>query len=440
MSGNWARHALSAYRIAGCAAYPMIGPYINWRTSRGKEDKLRRRERYGFAGVPRPEGPLVWIHAASVGETIAVIPLIERVTGVGLRILLTTGTRTSAQVVEERLGDRVIHQYVPLDLKPAVTRFLDHWQPDLAIVAESEIWPATIMELGKRRIPQILVNGRLSDRSFRSWRKRANLAEALFNNFALVIAQSELDGERFRSLGARPVTVAGNLKIDADPLPFVAGQHARLLDEISGRPRWAAISTHEGEEAIAGEVHLALKAHHPGFLTIIVPRHPERGDLIATQLEEQGLIVSRCSRRDKITPDTDIMLGDTMGDMGLYLRLTDIAFVGNSMTGKGGHNPIEPAMLQTVVLSGENVQNFRDPYQRLIDGGGARLIKNTEMLTGAISYLLDNEPTRRQMVNAAMATVDAMRGSLDMTLRALDPFIHPLIMKSRLEGGPLGSG
>ena len=209
-----------------------MGPYVAWRTSQGKEDRSRSRERYGVAGRPRPEGPVIWIHAASVGETIAVVPLVQSMLDYGVKIVLTTGTVTSAQVADERLGDRIIHQYVPLDLKPAVSRFLDHWRPDLAIIAESEIWPMTILELGARRVPQVLVNGRLSDRSFISWKKRANIAEALFENLAHVVAQSDVDGERFRALGARPVTVSGNLKVDTLPPPVDERALATLKRQI----------------------------------------------------------------------------------------------------------------------------------------------------------------------------------------------------------------
>src|SRR5690606_10903423 len=219
MSERWARAALATYRWAGAAAYPLIGTYVAWRASRGKEEHARRRERYGRAGRERPDGPLIWMHAASVGETLAVTPLIEQCVDYGINVVLTTGTVTSAQLANERLGDRVIHQYVPLDLKPAVSRFLEHWRPDLAVMAESEIWPMTILELGARRVPQVLVNGRLSDRSFASWSKRSFVAEALFENLAHVVAQSEIDAERFRALGARPVTVSGNLKVDTVPPP-----------------------------------------------------------------------------------------------------------------------------------------------------------------------------------------------------------------------------
>ncbi len=223
---------LATYRWAGAAAFPLIGGYIAWRASRGKEDPARRRERYGRAGHSRPRGPLIWVHAVSVGETVAVVSLIEHIFSYGINVVLTTGTVTSAQVAQERLGERVIHQYVPLDIKPAVARFLDHWHPDLAIIAESEIWPVTILELGARRVPQLLVNGRLSDRSFGHWKKRAYLAEALFENLAHVVAQSEDDAERFRSLGARPVTVSGNLKADITPPPADKLQLAAVSRQI----------------------------------------------------------------------------------------------------------------------------------------------------------------------------------------------------------------
>ncbi len=433
MSEKWARAMLSAYRFAGAAAYPLVGGYVGWRASRGKEERGRRGERYGFASRPRPVGPLVWVHAASVGETIAVVPLIERILGFGINVVLTTGTVTSARVADERLGERVIHQYVPLDLKPAVSHFLNHWQPDLAIIAESEIWPMTILELGARRVPQVLVNGRLSDRSFASWKKRAFIAEALFENLAHVVAQSEVDGERFRALGARPVTVSGNLKVDTDPPPADERALAELKAQIGSRKTWAAVSTHDGEEQVAAEVHQILKPRHKGLLTIIVPRHPDRADAIAEAFAADGLDVVRRGQGEAVTDRTDILLGDTIGEMGLYLRLTEIAFVGRSLTSEGGQNPLEPAMLDTAVLAGRNVQNFRDTYQRLIDGGGARLVRDRDMLAGAVNFLLKNEQAREEMIAAGAATVDDMRGALSATLKALEPYIHPLIVKSRLK-------
>jgi 3-deoxy-D-manno-octulosonic-acid transferase len=361
-----------------------------------------------------------------------VASLIGRILDYGVNIVLTTGTVTSAKVAEDRFGGRVIHQYVPLDLKPAVSRFLSHWRPDLAIIAESEIWPMTILELGARGVPQVLVNGRLSDRSFASWQKRSSLAEALFENLAHVVAQSETDGERFRALGARPVTVSGNLKVDTAPPSADATALAALTRQIGQRPTWAAVSTHAGEEAIAAEVHATLRRRHHGLLTIIVPRHPERAEALASELTAMGLAVARRSKGDKIAADTDILLGDTIGEMGLYLRLTEIAFVGRSLTSEGGHNPLEPAMLETAVLAGRHVQNFREAYQKLLGSGGAKLVRDREMLAGAVNFLLSNEAARREMMAAGAATIEEMRGALARTVKALEPFIQPLVVKARL--------
>jgi 3-deoxy-D-manno-octulosonic-acid transferase len=432
MSERWARLLLSTYRVAGAAAYPLARPYVAWRASKGKEDRKRSRERYGIAGRERPEGPLIWFHAASVGETIAVAPLVQRILDYGVNIILTTGTVTSAKVANDRFGDRVIHQYVPLDLKPAVSRFLDHWRPDLAVIAESEIWPMTILELGARGVPQVLVNGRLSDRSFASWKKRASLAEALFENLAHVVAQSDADGERFRALGARPVTVSGNLKVETGAPPADEKALASLRRQIGQRPTWAAVSTHEGEEAIAAEVHTMLQPRHHGLLTIIVPRHPDRAEALAATMTGMGLGVAHRSKGDRITSETDILLGDTIGEMGLYLRLTEIAFVGRSLTSEGGQNPLEPAMLDTAVLAGRNVQNFREAYQKLLNSGGAKLVRDRNMLAGAVNFLLANEAARHEMMAAGAATVEEMRGALARTLKALEPYIQPLVVQARL--------
>ncbi|UPA25092.1 lipid IV(A) 3-deoxy-D-manno-octulosonic acid transferase [Shinella oryzae] len=432
MSSRLARLTLSIYRWGGVALYPVIGPYLAVRAAKGKEERARRRERYGVAGVPRPAGPLVWFHAASVGETNSIIPLIKEVRRRGIAVVLTTGTVTSAKVVHDRLGSDVIHQYVPLDLKPAVSRFLEYWHPDLAIMAESEIWPMTILELSRRHIPQVLVNGRISDRSFPRWQRRQAFAEALFENFALVIAQSDVDAERFSALGALPVTVSGNLKVDTDAPPADAEALATYLGQIAGRRTWAAISTFEGEEAAAGNVHRALKERTPGLLTIVVPRHPERSDAVADMLAARGLKVVRRTSGEPLTPETDIFLGDTIGEMGLYLRMTEVAFVGRSLFAEGGQNPLEPAMLGCAILSGGNVQNFRETYQKLARNGSAKMVRDVEMLAKGVHYLLNNEEMRRQMIDAGQETVQEMRGALRATVKGLEPYINPLTVKARL--------
>ena len=431
MTSLRARLALFGYRWAGVAAYPAVSTLVSLRAARGKEERARKSERYGYASAPRPEGPLVWVHAASVGETNAVVPLIKEISRRGITVLLTTGTVTSATIARSRLEHEVIHQYVPLDLKPVVDRFLEYWQPDLALFAESEIWPVTIMELGRRHIPQILVNARISDRSFRRWSMAPRLASALFENMSLVIAQSDADAQHFQELGALPVLISGNLKADSDMPPADPLTLARLKTQLSGRSTWAAISTFDGEEKAAAQVHKALKARMD-LVTIIVPRHPERCDEIEEMLASEGLNVARRSRNDGIVAGTDVYLGDSIGEMSLYLQMTEIAFVGRSLTANGGQNPLEPAMMGCAVLSGGHVGNFRESYQTLARNGSARMVRDTEMLAKAVYYLVTNEAARHAMIDAGLQTVHQMRGALQATLRGLEPYINPLTMKARL--------
>jgi len=432
MSRGLARAALTSYRLAGVLLYPLASPYLTYRSFNGKEDRRRRSERLGHASEPRPRGPLVWAHSASVGETLALIPLLRELRRRDIHILLTTGTVTSAELVKTRLGDQVIHQYVPIDLKFPMKRFISYWKPDACITAESEIWPTTVMELSRRRIPQIRVNARISDRSFQRWRNYEKIAEALFGQMSLVVAQSDLDAERFRDLGAWPVLVSGNLKGDTDPPPCDMAALERYQQQIGSRKTWAAISTFEGEEKAAAGIHKALKSRD-GQLTIIVPRHPERADAIEEMLKAQGLVVARRSRNDTITAETDIFLGDSMGEMGLYLRLTEVAFVGRSLTAEGGQNPLEPAMLGCAVLSGSNVQNFRDAYANLARKGAARIVRDVEMLAKAVHYLLGNDLARRKMIDAGEEAITEMRGALSITVKALEPYINPLTVSARLQ-------
>lgn len=430
MSGL-ARIALMGYRVAGVCAYPLMSPYLTYRALKGKEDRKRRLERFGYASQPRPHGPLIWVHAASVGETNAVIPLIRELLRREIHVLLTTGTVTSAEVVANRLGDDVIHQYVPLDLKFPIKRFIAYWHPDAAITAESEMWPTTMAELARRNIPQIRVNGRLSDRSFNRWQRNSKVAELLFGKLSLVVARSDLDAERFLDLGSWPVVISGNLKGDTDPPPVDPDTLARYRAQIGDRRTWAAVCTFNGEEEAAAFVHRALKPRNQQ-LTIIVPRHPERGDEIESMLVEKGLKVARRSRNDEITPETDIFLGDTIGEMGLYLRLTEISFIGRSLSEEGGQNPMESSMIGCAVLSGPNVQNFRETYQHIIRKGGARMIRDVEMLAKAVHYLMTNDIARRKMIDCGHEAVQDMRGALSTTIKALEPYLNPLTVTARL--------
>ncbi|RFC65359.1 3-deoxy-D-manno-octulosonic acid transferase [Fulvimarina endophytica] len=427
MSDGKARALLSAYRFLGSVVSPALRPYVSYRTRLGKEDGARKRERFGHASAKRPEGvPLVWIHAASVGETLAVAPMARLIAEEGPQVLMTTGTRTSAEIVETRFSDWLIHQYVPLDVKSAVGRFLDHWQPDLAIFAESELWPNTLNELSARRVPQVLVNARLSDRSFERWKKAHWFAEALIENFALIVAQSEVDAERYRRLGAGSVTVVGNLKADSEAPGCDPAILAEIAPVIDRRPVWAALSTHPGEELIAATCHIGLKRRHRGLLTVIVPRHADRGDAIAEELRSVGLKVAQRSKGEMPGEGIDIYLGDTMGEMGLYLELSKIAFIGKSLTGEGGQNPLEPAMLGRAILSGRYVQNFREVYQTLAEGGACVILKDETGLTREVDALLSSPDRRADMGEAARACVSTMRGAKERTMKALSPFINPL--------------
>ncbi|PRX11164.1 UNVERIFIED_ORG: 3-deoxy-D-manno-octulosonic-acid transferase [Martelella mediterranea] len=428
--------AQNGYWLGGILGYPLLKPVLYYRVKKGKEERARIGERFGRTAVARPDGPLVWIHAASVGETLAVSQVIESIRDYGISIVLTTGTVTSARLAVERFGDNVIHQYVPLDVVPAVSRFLDHWRPDLAINVETEVWPTTISELARRKIAQIIVNGRISDRSFERWMQRRELARTLFSRFSLVMAQTDLDAERFADLGALHVQVTGNLKVDRSAPPADDQVVQLLRQAIGNRPVWAAISTFDGEEDIAGNVHVALAKQHQGLLSVIVPRHPDRGDAVAAQLAGKGLKVCRRSLGEVPTDDVDVLLGDTMGDMGLYLRLSEIAFVGRSMTARGGQNPLEPAMLGTAVLTGPYIENFRDTYKQLRQHGAVRTVDGAEALTQSVDLLLRDEEARNHMISAGYAGVRDMRGALVRTMKGLERFLAPLRLEARFFARP----
>jgi len=434
-----ARLLLSAYRGFGTLMRPLVPPYLSWRAARGKEEMKRRRERVGRPTRQRPDGPLIWLHAASVGETMALVPLIERILSFQINVLLTTGTVTSAHLVSERFENRLIHQYVPLDFSTAMRRFLDHWKPDLVLVCESEIWPVRVSELARRRIPQILLNARLSERSFRMWKRHSFFAREVFSRFATVICQSDEDANRYRQLGAPKVTVSGNLKADV-VLPSNARDLARYRKAIGNRPSWAAISTHEGEELMAARVHTILRKRYPDLLTIIVPRHLDRVPVIAERLQNKDYKFVRKSLDQLPDKSTDILLGDTIGEMGLYLRLTEIAFVGKSLMAEGGHNPLEPALAGTAILSGPNIENFRETYQEFMNNEAARLVDDSTMLAGYVHHLLERPDVRRKMIRSGRQTASKLSGALKRTFDVLKPFLQPLTLSAQLNKARDGHG
>jgi 3-deoxy-D-manno-octulosonic-acid transferase len=269
--------SLTAYRLASFLATPLAGPILASRLKRGKEDSRRVGERRGLTGLVRPPGPLVWLHGASVGEAGVLLPFVERITRMGATALVTTTTVTSAAMLARRLPPGALHQYAPLDSPVFVRRFIKRWRPDAALVAESELWPNMIVELKRSKSRLAMINGRISERSFRRWGRAPRFIAALLAEFDVCLARSEADGDRLSALGAPNVLVAGDIKFDAPTLPADRRELAELAGLTSGRQMWIAASTHEGEEMIAAAAHKRLARVFPDALTLIAPRHPERG-------------------------------------------------------------------------------------------------------------------------------------------------------------------
>src|SRR2546425_999260 len=323
-------------------ATPLAPVLMSHRLKSGKELAARLNERYGESDVARPLGPLVWVHGASVGELVSVIPLIERISEKGLAVLCTSGTVTSANLAEQRLPKGVIHQFVILDTPRFVKRFFDHWQPDLALFVESDLWPNLIMTNAERGVPLILINGRVSERSFNRWRRVPATIAALLRCFDLCLAQSAAHAARYRELGAPHVTTTGNLKFDVPEPPADPAGLAVLRTAVGGRTVIAGASTHAGEETMLIEAHRRLRWSFPRLLTVVAPRHPDRGAAILEIAHAAGLEAALRSRGELPRADTDVYVADTLGELGLIYRLAPIVFVGGSLATHGGQNSIEP--------------------------------------------------------------------------------------------------
>lgn len=390
---------ITLYRGVTTLGGPLIDLYLGRRKARGKEDPLRFPERRGHASVPRPHGPLVWIHAASVGESLSMLPLLRhlRETRPGLRLLLTTGTVTSARMMADRLPEGCIHQYVPVDRIRFVRRFLDHWRPDMVLWAESEFWPNMLTEVRRRRVPLVLLNGRVSDRSYRSWQRFRGVIGPLLAGFTLCLGQTQDDAERLATLGAPACECLGNLKFAAPPLPADEDALGRLRRVLGDRPVWLAASTHAGEEEMAARLHHTLAQKHPGLLTIVVPRHAHRGDELRPELEAEDLVVAQRSRGEMPEAKVDLFLGDTMGEMGLFFRLAPVVFVGKSLIGHGGQNPLEAARLGCAVVMGPHMDNFAEMTRRMVTGGAALQVGSEGELALTVDRLLRDEAERRHL-------------------------------------------
>ena len=419
---------LGLYRFLTTLGAPVIHVYLGRRIKAGKEDPHRFNERLGRPALARPDGPLIWLHGASVGEAMSLLTLIARVkTAVpAANILVTTGTVTSARMLADRLPKGAVHQYVPVDRMAYVRRFLDHWRPDLTLWAESEFWPNLISETAVRGNPLILVNGRISPRSFKGWSRAPKFIAGLLGGFALCLGQTEGDAERLRALGAPGARSVGNLKFAADPLPADAERLADMRAATAGRPLWLAASTWAGEEDIAWRVHQDHAAAHPGLLTIIVPRHPNRGPEIAAQLAAQGAKVKRRGAGDMPDARTEVYIADTMGELGLFFTLAPVVFMGKSLSAEGGQNLLEPARLGCAVLHGPRMTNFADMGARMAAAGASLPVADGAGLSAAVGRLLGDAGEAEAFAARARTFAQAEAGVIDRLMAELAPYLQRL--------------
>lgn len=408
-----------AYSLLGLALSPLVARWLKRRAARGKEDPARLGERFGHPSAPRPSGELLWLHAASVGETQSVLTLLRRLQNdrPAAHFLVTTGTVTSAALMAQQSLPRTIHQFVPVDLPRPVTRFLAHWQPDMVLWVESELWPGLLWHTRARRVPMLLLNARMSAGSYAGWKRWPRIIRSLLACFTAIYAGSHEDAERFRSLGAQDVREVGNLKYDAENLQANEALIAELAPHLANRPCWVAASTHANEEQMVAEVAQEVAQQFPGLLTVLVPRHATRGEAIATDLRARGVTLAQRSKHEPITPVTEVYLADTMGELGSFYRLSEIAFLGGSLVAVGGHNPLEPARLSTALITGPYIHNFTAIMQHLAQHEALLIVENKEGLRRALVDLLRSTTQRATMREQALALVTRARGASESILQ-----------------------
>lgn len=410
-----------------CALISLAAPLV-WRTVRKKLEAAgvaanRQHERLGHASQPRPAGQLIWFHAASVGESLSVLTLINRL-GTCLpksEFLITSGTPTSAALIEKRLPPRTRHQYPPLDTANSVQRFLDHWQPDAGIFVESEIWPRLIVESAGRDIPLALLNARLSDKSVAGWKKRPKTARFILNKFRLFLTQNDKTAADLIAMGApaQRVQPGTNLKAMSDPLPVDQNTLDDIRAQLAARPVWIASSTHAGEEDSVLAAHKALLQHWPDLLLLLIPRHPERRGEVADLLNNAGLKASFRSKNAPITDMTQVYVADTLGETGTWYALCPIVFLGGSLKEIGGHNPFEPAQAGAAVITGPGYFNFAETFAPLIDAKGAVEVQTSADLSEAVSHWLSDQNALQAARTAAQSCVNTQSTALDAVVETL---------------------
>lgn len=415
-------------------ALPLALLRLYWRGRRDPDHRRRWAERLGFA-PPLPRAGCLWIHAVSVGEARAALPLIRalRTRYPEIPLLVTTTTLTGSRQVREALGDQVEHVYAPYDLPGAVRRFLRRTRPRLAVIMETELWPNLLRRCAAAGVPVLIANARLSERSARGYARIRSLTAAMLQDVASIAAQADADAARFRDLGARRVQVIGNLKYDL-ALPDELPERGRQLRRESlGEKRriWIGASTHAGEEELLLDAFALVRPRWPELLLLLVPRHPERFDGVAALCRERGFEPVRRSERRSCAPDTAVFLGDSMGELLLFYAAADLAFVGGSLVPTGGHNVLEPALLGLPVAFGPHMFNFTEAGQRLLDAEAAWQTADAAALATVVDRLLADPQLRRAAGQRGRAVVERHRGALRALLDRIETLLEPIRQSSR---------
>lgn len=412
---------LFLYRIFTFFATPFVYLVLWRRLKKGKENPARFYERLGNPKMKRPSGKLVWFHGASVGECLSMLPLIKEVLArdSAAHVMVTSGTITSAELMAKRLPERAFHQFIPVDFPWAAGRFVAHWRPDAVLWFESDFWPNLLQAVNKRGVPLVLLNGRISDKSFARWQRAGCFIRAVQQLFTLSFGQTDEDARRLQVLGAQDVVSVGNLKFAAVTPPFNAEELKEMLNQIGARPRWVWGSTHDNEEEKMAEMHLKIRRSFPGFLSVLAPRHPHRADGIEEMLKGMGLQVGRRSRGEKITNETDVYLADTIGEMGLIYQLAPIVFVGGSLIPFGGQNMLEPMRLGRVVIIGPHAFNFREIVEKATDAGALICVQNEVEMLGNVENLVRHPEGQRSVMESAEVFATAEMDVLNRVYRVL---------------------
>lgn len=421
--------ALAAYLGLTALAGGLVRRKIVQRAKDGKEDADRLAERFGVASKDRPDGPLVWFHAASVGESLSIIELIIQIIEdyPQMTVLVTTGTKSAATLLNSRLPKGTIHQYVPVDTPAAVAGFLDHWKPDLAVWTESEFWPRLMVRTHDRGIPMLLVNGRITDQTRQRWRKLRGAARSLLARFDMLLLQNDAMARAFRDIGANPhrIDVTGSLKEGAVPLPFDENARKDIVAKIGRRAVWLAASTHDGEEEIVLAAHQNVLRRSPEALLILAPRHPQRAPVLRALIEDAGLGVAQRSLGETIEHSTDVYLADTLGEMGLWYRVAPVSFVGGSLVAVGGHNPFEPAALGSAIIHGPHVFNFDDIYARLEEKNASVSVTGATSLASTVYDCLHADASA-QLAAAAWDVSSEGSGVTDRVMSRIRPYLDAI--------------